>query len=288
MRLSASVLGVLVSCSAVCAQSGPVSIWDGVDDPAGPLIERLKRDLERIENGETTTLAPEPMGGGVMFLLPTDPPQLLGLVDDGVWTMPVLPLGEGTAEMNTGAVSRLDARELWDLWDLPAPEPAALHLHRLDFVGDRTGSAARFRAERARLGDKAFVEQLTSWASSDHQRLYWSGAFLTSRSYLAGDESLPFVAMALWSEGASALDTGRWEDEMSAVSMRVLLAIEAERLGLHATAREHKAWVEERFEDDERMLGSFPAIAPRDRALYEGIGVTPTAPSGMRGIGVPE
>lgn len=227
-------------------------------------------------------------GEGVAWILPTDPPQVLVSSGGERWRMPVIPMGERAGGMNVelGEVDGEELRQRFRVLLEDRPELAErlverigtgdrpLNLDGFDLMWNREASVWMFRAERERLGDGAFVEQLAAWVGDEpRERAYWAGMCLTEPTLLGGDAARPFVAIALWSEAATVLDTGVWEDEMSAIALRAQIALAAHTLGLDATAVEHKSWVQERMDDGNRYVGSFPVMSEAERAVYKSIPV---------------
>ena len=135
--------------------------------------------------------------------------------------------------------------------------------------GDKEKLSTVFADERRNLGS-SFESALMEYIANDAEKHYWISLFLEDPDYLHGSKPLPSLSMLLVEEGLSLLrDKTDQESVGLSLSLNVVGAVFAQKLGLRALAISHKKDVELRLSQNGDWGGFFPALGKDERKLYD-------------------
>ena len=131
--------------------------------------------------------------------------------------------------------------------------------------------AALFVQDRKEAGD-GFHAAALRFVKDDAERHYWVGTYLTAPDYLMGEQADPQFALLLFEQGLAICARHNDEDHaVQAVSLHVLAALTAQRLGFTELARYHKAAQAETIRKDKTFAFGLPALSEDDRKMLDAI-----------------
>jgi TonB family protein len=141
------------------------------------------------------------------------------------------------------------------------------------FNGDKSKLSRAFRYERLQLSD-IFEVELWKYLGNDVEKYYWVGLFLTTKSYLHGEKSLPVLAFIVWQNGIRLTDNKEDEENIKRrYSLMVLASVLADQTGKKDIAVAYKSEIELlQKEKSEIVGGSFPAMYEYEHCIYNNIG----------------
>lgn len=135
--------------------------------------------------------------------------------------------------------------------------------------GDKSKLSTVFAEERRQLGPD-FEEALLRYLDKDPEKHYWISAFLEDSSYLHGEKPLPYLSLLVMQQGLDLLRDKTDDESVGlSLSLNVISAVLARKLGLTSSATLHKTEVERRLSQNSDWGAYFPAMTKEDRTIYD-------------------
>jgi hypothetical protein len=141
-----------------------------------------------------------------------------------------------------------------------------------EWATDNARLARLFAADRKALGAR-FQTELLKWLGRDIDKHYWVACYLVEPGYLNGLPQMPELALLILEQGLTLPET----ESCNRVSVHMVAAVVAAKLGLVELAMAHKGQAESLVREDRTLAGCRPAMSDDDRRIYSNLAETTRA-----------
>lgn len=147
----------------------------------------------------------------------------------------------------------------------------AVKEQRGGFSGNKENLSTVFNQERIKLGEN-FETELWKYLGSDVEKHYWISFFLSSKSYLHGNTSLPELAFEIRRKGLVLLEN---KDDKKSLGRKVVfsrqLAVAAQKFGKQDLAINYKNNAESLLSRNEELSAYITSMSEYDLCIYKNL-----------------